>query len=124
MPGDRAKAREWHVVRVNEKVLLGRAAKQSAAGAHRQDGVVIPRGTPMGMAQLKLIVEEVAHAEQPLALALQQDRGMPWGVTCRVDHVEPGEDLGVMVERAEPLAEEPDRLARRSQVLIVNVGVA
>ena len=66
------------------------------------------------MAQLQLIVEEVADAEQPLAIALQQDRGMPWGVTGGVDDADAGEDLGVMVERTQPVAEKPDRLARRS----------
>ena len=42
------------------------------------------------MAQLQLIVEEVADAEQPLAIALQQDRGMPWGVTGGVDDADAG----------------------------------
>ena len=69
------------------------------------------------MAQLKLIIEKVADAEQPLAMAFQQDRGMPWGVTGGVDDADAWEDLGVMVERAQPVAEEPDRLARRCQVL-------
>ena len=118
MPGDRAQAGERHVVSVNEEVLIGRTVQQPAAGAHRPDGVVIPRGTPLRMAQLQLIVEEVAHAEQSLAIALQQDRGMPWGVTGGIDDADAGEDLGVMVERAQPVAEEPDRLARRCPVLI------
>ena len=43
---------------------------------------------------------------------------MPWGVTGGVDGANAGEDLGVMGERAQPVAEEPDRLARRCQVLI------
>ena len=106
------------MIGMDEEVLVGRTVKQSAAGAHRPDGVVIPGGRPLGMAQLQLIVEKVADAEQPLASALQQDRGMPWGVTGGVDRANAGEDLGVMVERAQPVAEEPDRLARRCQVLI------
>jgi hypothetical protein len=53
------------------------------------------------MAQLQLIVEEVADAEQPLATAFQQDRGMPWGVTGGADDADAGEDLGVMAERAQ-----------------------
>ena len=111
MPGDRAQAGERHVVSANEEVLTGRPVQQPAAGAHRPDGLVIPRGTPPGMAQLQLIVEEVAHAEQPLAIALQQDRGMPWGVTGGIDEADAGEDLGVIAERAQPVAEEPDRRA-------------
>jgi hypothetical protein len=52
------------------------------------------------MAQLQLIVEQVAYAEQPLALAFQQDRRMPWGVTGGVDDADAGQDLGVIAERA------------------------
>ena len=70
------------------------------------------------MAQLQLIVEQIADAEQPLATAFQQDAGMPWGVTGGVDGADAGEDLGVMAERAQPVTEEPDRLTRRWQVLI------
>ena len=106
------------MVGVNEEVLIGRAVQQPAPGAHRPGGVVIPRGTPLGIAELQLIVEQVAHAEQPLAIAMQQDRGMPGGVTGGVDGADAGQDLGVMAERAQPVAEEPDRLARRSSVLI------
>lgn len=100
MPGDRAKAGERHVVRVDEEVLIGRTVQQPAASAHRPDGVVVPRGTPLGMAQLQLVVEEVAHAEQPLAVALQQDRGMTGGMTGSIDGVDAWEDFAVMIERA------------------------
>ena len=99
-------------------MLAGRAVQQPAPGAHRPGGVVIPRGTPPGMAQLQLIVEQVADAQQPLAAAFQQDRGMPRGVTGGVDGADTGQDLGVMAERAQPVTEEPDRLARRCPVLI------
>ena len=102
---------------VDEEVLVGRTVQQPTAGAYRPDGVVIPRSTPPGMAQLQLIVEQVADAEQPLATAFQQDRGMPWGVTGGVDDADAGQDLGVMVERVQPIAKEPDRLPRRRQVL-------
>ena len=78
MPGDRAEVGEGHVVGVDQEVLAGRVVQQPAAGAHRPGDVVIPRGTPLGMAQLQLIVEQVADAEQPLATAFQQDGGMPW----------------------------------------------
>ena len=63
MPGDRAEAGEGHVVDVDQEMLVGRPVQQSAPGAHRPGGVVIPRGTPPGMAQLQLIVEQVADAE-------------------------------------------------------------
>lgn len=43
---------------------------------------------------------------------------MPRGVTGGVDDVDAGQDLCVMVERTQPVAEQPDRLPRRSQVLI------
>jgi hypothetical protein len=39
-------------------------------------------------------------------------------VTGGIDDADAGEDLGVMAERAQPVAEEPDRLARRSEVLV------
>ena len=118
MPGDRAQAGERHVVGVNEEVLIGRTVQQPAAGAHRPDGIVIPRGTPVGMAELQLIVEQVAHAEQSLVVAVQQDRGMPGGVAGGIDDADAGQDLGVIAERAQPAAEEPDRLARRPEVLV------
>jgi hypothetical protein len=102
------------VVGVNEQVLIGRTVQQPTAGAYRPDGVVIPRGRPLGMAQLQLIVEQVAQAEQPLAIAVQQDGGMPRGVTGGIDGADAGEDLAVVAERTQPVAEEPDRLARRS----------
>ena len=117
MPGDRAQAGEWHVVGVNEQVLIGRTVQQPAPGAHRPDGVVIPRGAPLGPAELQRIVEQVARAEQPLAVAVQQDRGMPGGETGGIDDADAGQDLGVIAERAQPGAEEPDRLACRSEVL-------
>ena len=75
---------------MDEKVLVGRTVQQPAAGAHRPGGVVIPGGRPLGTAQLQLIVEEVTDSEQPLAIALQQDRGMPWGVTGGVDGANAG----------------------------------
>ena len=118
MPGDGAEAGERHVVGVDEEMLAGRAVEQPTAGTHGPDGVVIPGGRPPGLAQLQLIVEEVADAEQPLATALQQDRGMPGGVSGGVDDADAGEDLGVMAERAQPVAEQPDRLPGRCQVLI------
>jgi hypothetical protein len=74
MSGDRAQAGQRHVVGVNEKVLIGCAVQQAVAGAQRPDGVVIPRVALFRMAQLQLIVEQVTHAEEPLALAVQQDR--------------------------------------------------
>jgi hypothetical protein len=43
---------------------------------------------------------------------------MPGSVTGGIDDADAGEDLGVMVERTQPVAEEPDRLMRRCQVLI------
>ena len=106
------------MVGVDEKAFVSRPVQQPAASADRPAGVVIPRGTPLGMAQLQLVIEEVADAEQPLAIAFQQDRGVPWSVTGGVDDADAGEDLGVIVERAQPVAEEPDRLARRCEMLI------
>ena len=106
------------MVGVDEEVLVGRAVQQPAAGAHGPDGVVIPGGRPFGMAQLQLIIEKVAGAEQLLAIALQQDRGMSRGVTGGVHDANAGQDLGVILERPQPVAEQPDRLACRCQVLI------
>jgi hypothetical protein len=65
VPGDRAEAGEGHVVGLDEEMIPGGAVEQSAAGAYRLDGVVVPRGAPLGMAQLQRIIEEVADAEQP-----------------------------------------------------------
>jgi hypothetical protein len=96
---------------VDEEMLIGCPVQQPTAGAHCLGGVVIPRGPPPGVAQLQLIVEQVAHAEQPLAVAVQQDRGMPGGVADGIDGADAGEDLGVMAERPQLAAEEPDRLA-------------
>jgi hypothetical protein len=77
LPGDRAQAEEWHVVSVDEEVLTGRPVQQPTPGSRCPDGVAIPRSTPPGMAQLQLIAEQVAHAEQPLAPAFQQDAECP-----------------------------------------------
>ena len=106
------------MVGVEEEVFVSRAVQQPTAGAHGPDGVVIPGGRPPGMVQLQLIIEEVAGAEQLLAIALQQDRGMSGGVTGGVNDANAGQDLGVNLERAQPVAEESDRLTRRCQVLI------
>jgi hypothetical protein len=100
VPCDRAQTGERHVVGVDEKAFVSRAVQQPTASAHRPAGVVIPRGTPLGMAQLQLVIEEVADAEEPLAIAFQQDRGMSRSVTGGVDDADAGEDLGVIVERS------------------------
>ena len=86
------------MVGVDEEVLVSRTVQQPAAGAHRADGVVIPRSAPRGMAQLQLIVEEVADAEQLLAIAVEQDCRMPRRMTGSVDDTDAGKDLGVIVE--------------------------
>ena len=57
------------------------------------------------MAQLQGVVEEVAHAQEPLAATGKQDRAMPRGMAGRVDDAHAGQYLGIILERAQPVAE-------------------
>ncbi len=76
--------------RLDKEVLVKGTVQQPTTVAHRADGVVIPRSTPPGVAQLQLIVEEIADAQQSFAVAFQQDCGMPRGMAGGVDDADAG----------------------------------
>jgi hypothetical protein len=65
------------VVGLGWEVLAGRAVQQPTAGRHCPHSVVIPRGTPPGIAELQRVVEEAADALEVLAVAFQQDAECP-----------------------------------------------
>jgi hypothetical protein len=119
LPPGEAGPRERHVVGVHQQVLVGRPVQQPASAERRPPGVVIPRRSPPRVAQLQPVVERAADAEQPLALALQQDRRVARGMAGSVDGADTRKDPGIVLERPQPAAEDPDRLAGRLPVLVI-----
>jgi hypothetical protein len=65
------------------------------------------------MAELQAVVEGVARAEQPITAALQHERRVARRVARGIDGADVGEDLVAGFERAQPVAEQPDRFERR-----------
>jgi hypothetical protein len=61
---------------------------------------------------LERVVEGVADAEEPLAVGLQEDRRVTWRVAGGADGVDAGQELCIVFERAQLLAEQADRFAR------------
>jgi len=104
---------------VDEEVLVGGPAQETAAAEDRSLRVVIPGRPPSRMAELQAVVEGVARAEQPLTAALQHERRVARRVARGVDGADVGEDLVAGLERAQPVAEQPDRFERRRPVLVV-----
>src|SRR5215469_1683366 len=116
---DMAKAWERHVVGVDQQLLV-RGAGQNCLAAHdRARRVVVPRRAPSRMTDLQRIVEGVAYTQKPLALAFQQDRGVPGRMARSRDRMNPREDLALVVERSHPCAEEPQRFDGFRSVRIV-----
>jgi hypothetical protein len=65
------------------------------------------------MAQLQAVVKQVTYAQQALTSRLQHNCGVTWGVAGGIHGAHSRQDLGAVLEGAEPLTEQRDRLARR-----------
>src|SRR5215469_4639799 len=98
-------------------MLVGCPVKQPKPTAHRSPRVLIPWRPPARMAELQRVIEGVPDAKQPLSIALEQERGVPWSVAGSVDSAHVRNYLGVVLERLQPVPEQLDRLASRLQVL-------
>src|SRR5689334_5914179 len=100
VPLDPAQSGKRHVVRVDEEVLVGGPAEQTAAAEDRSLRVVIPGRPPSRVAELQAVVEGIAGAEQPLATAFQHERHMTRRMARGVDGADVGENLLAGLERA------------------------
>ena len=119
VPIDPAQPGKRHVVRVDEEVLVGGPAEETAAAEDRSLRVVVPGRPPSRVAELQAVIEGVAGAEQPLTTAFQHERRMTRRMARGVDGADVGENLLAGLERAQPVAEQPDRFERRRPVLVV-----
>ena len=119
MPIDPAQPGKRHVVRVDEEVLVGGPAEETSAAEDRSLRVVVPGRPPSWVAELQAVIESVAGAEQPLTMAFQHERRMTRRMARGVDGADVGENLLAGLERAQPVAEQPDRFERRRPVLVV-----
>ena len=119
MPVDPAQPGKRHVVRVDEEVLVGGPAEETAAADDRSLRVVVPGRPPSRMAELQAVIESVTDAEQPLTTAFQHERRMTRRMARGVDGADVGKNLLAGLERAQPVAEQPDRFERRRPVLAI-----
>src|SRR5690242_9983500 len=94
-----AEAWEGQMVGVHEQAFIGRQVEEPAPAGDRVRPVMVPWRAPGGMAELQAVVEQVAGTQQPLAVALQQDRGVTWGVASGAYRAQARQDLGVVDER-------------------------
>ncbi len=93
LPRDPAKAWEWHVVRVNQQVLIGCPVEEVATADNRPLKIEIERCAPAWISHLEAVVEGVPDAEQPLPALAQQESRVSWRVPRRRDGPDLGEDL-------------------------------